>query len=159
MKKMNNKGFMLAETLVVTSFVAGVLIFLFIQFTNLSKNYEDNYKYNTVENLYALEDMKDFIVEKELNLNIISEELRDKEYVDVSSCNIFEDKDYCVKLLELENINQLIIAKNSFDRKDFSNSDKEFETFVRKINIGGKEQFRLIASFNNSTYATLRFGG
>lgn len=160
MKKMNNKGFMLAETLVVTSFVAGVLIFLFIQFTNLSKNYEDNYKYNTVENLYALEDVRDFIIEKEHNISITLDEMGDKDYIDISNCNIFEDdKDYCAKLFELVNVEQVIVAKNSFDKSNFDSSNRDLVAFAKKINITGKEQFRLIASFKDSTFATLRFGG
>ena len=61
MKKLNSSGFMLAETLIVTTFVAGILIFLFIQFTNLGKAYDDSYIYNTTEGLYALEDIKKYI--------------------------------------------------------------------------------------------------
>ena len=38
MKKKNTKGFMLIETLIVTVFVAGVLIFMFIQLTILMNN-------------------------------------------------------------------------------------------------------------------------
>ena len=49
MNKINNKGFVLAETLIVTSFVAGVLLYLFIQFSNLNKNYNNSFKYNTIE--------------------------------------------------------------------------------------------------------------
>ena len=60
MKKNSNKGFVLAETLIVTTFVAGILFFMFVQFTSLSKNYNDSYKYNTVEDLYALRNIRDY---------------------------------------------------------------------------------------------------
>lgn len=157
MKKINNNGFMLAETLIVTAFVAGVLIFIFIQFTNVSKNYEDNYSYNTVESLYALEDIKDYILEDTLFLGKIENELSDKEYMNVS-CDMFSDSDYCSKLFELENVDQVIVARNNFNKNNFDNYDKNVSTFVKKISITGDENYRLIASFNNSTYATLRFG-
>lgn len=158
MKKVNNKGFMLAETLIVTAFVAGVLIFLFMQFTNISKNYEDNYTYNTVESLYALEDIKDYLLEDDLAIIAIDEELSNKDYMSITSCSIFKDKDYCLKLFELENIDQVIVAKNSFNKSSFENEDKNLLAFAKKISITGTEEYRLIASFKGSTYATLRFG-
>lgn len=158
MKKMDNKGFMLAETLIVTSFVAGVLIFIFIEFTNISKNYEDNYTYNTVEDLYALEDIRDYILEDDLAITNIEDELSNKDYIEISNCSIAGDKDYCLKLFELVNVDQVIISKNKFDKSKFNNSDKNLEAFVKKISIKGSEVYRLIVSFKNSTYATLRFG-
>lgn len=158
MRKINNDGFMLAETLVVTSFVAGVLIFLFIQFTNISKNYEDNYTYNTVDSLYALEDIKDYLLEDSIAFSTIETELNNKDYINITNCSIFENNDYCLKLFEIENVDQVIVSKNNFNKNNFENNDIDFLTFVKKISVKGNEKFRLIASFKNSTYATLRFG-
>ena len=39
MKKMNNRGFLLVESVVVTTFVLTVLVFLFVQFKNLCVNF------------------------------------------------------------------------------------------------------------------------
>ena len=61
MKKMNNKGFLLAESLVVSTFVLTVLILLFVQFKTLFSSYEDSYDYNTVEGIYNLNTMKKYI--------------------------------------------------------------------------------------------------
>lgn len=158
MKKMNNRGFVLAETLIVTSFVAGVLIFLFIQFTNISNNYETSYKYNTVEDLYALQDIRDYIYSDSEAFNTISNELVTNEFLNITDCGIFLDKDYCLKLFELEGVDQVIVSNNYFNYNNFSNIDSNLSAFVKKISSSGEESYRLIVSFKNLTYATLRFG-
>ena len=81
MKKNKNEGFMLAETLIVTTFVAGVLIFLFIQFSNLENSYEESYMYNTVEDIYALEDIKDYIEQDETAMSNIKEQIQNTKYI------------------------------------------------------------------------------
>ena len=50
----NNKGFLLAESLVVSTFVLTVLIFLFVQYQNLMTTYKNNTDYNNPEAIYNL---------------------------------------------------------------------------------------------------------
>lgn len=148
---------MLAETLIVTTFVAGVLIFLFIQFTNLSNSYNDSYQYNTVEGLYALRNMRDYLLSDENALTSLENITYDNN-LDITNCSIFTEKNYCLKLLELENINKIFITTNAVSEDLFYNFDDGLKKFISKINSEGTEKYRLIAEFNNSTYATLRFG-
>lgn len=158
MKKNLNKGFMLAETLIVTTFVAGVLIFIFIQFTNLSKNYNDSYQYNTVEGLYALRNIREYILTDSAILTQIENSVTEDKYLEITNCTNFTDKDYCLKLIELENINKIFISTNYINKDLFYNFDESFKKFINKINSEDSEKYRLIAEFNNSTYATIRFG-
>lgn len=158
MKKNNNKGFMLAETLVVTTFVSGVLIFLFIQFSNLSKSYDESYIYNTTEGLYALEDLKKYI-ETDINFtDYIDTNIETKKYIDITNCSLFTDESYCLNLIEIENIDKIFISTNSLPKDIINEYDEGFTNFINKINKEGKEEYRLVASFKNSTYATLRLG-
>lgn len=160
MKKLNNYGYMLVETLLVTIFVAGVLIFLFIQFSNLSNSYDESFTYNTVENLYALEDIKDYFESDSNLINEIESNLNQKEYI--TGCEFLADYSYCESLLDIENINTLIITTNSFDKDSVEVSDENFIKFIKKIQSSGTQPYRLIAKFvdsmGNETYATLRFG-
>ncbi|MBQ9071554.1 MAG: hypothetical protein IJY25_00145 [Bacilli bacterium] len=163
MKKMNNKGFALVETLVVTIFIATVLIFLFIQLSNLSSSYEDSFNYNSVEGLYALDDIK-YYIESDTNAYMqIQDELTETSYIDISDCSKFSDSDYCKQLLSLENVDIIILAINLKDYEsvlaDMSDYPEGLKTFISKINNSGQEPYRIIASFNNGTYATIRFGG
>lgn len=158
MKKiLNTKGFMLVETLIVTSFVAGVLIFLFIQFSTLEQKYESTYKYNTVEDLYSLKNIKKYLESDTTFINSLSI-LTDSSYLELTDCSLLTDKQYCTKLFELENIDNIYIVLNDFDKKMFDNKNSEFKEFISKVSKNGNEKYRIIAKFNNSTYATVRIG-
>lgn len=158
MKKNSCKGFMLAETLLVTAFVAGVLIFLFIQFTNINKNYNDSFKYNSVEGMYALDDIKNYILEDQIAHSNIITSVDENKYVNITDCSLFFDNAYCIKMFELENIKNIIVTKNAINKELFVNEDADIIQFINKINAQGEEKYRIIAQFNNDTYATIRFG-
>lgn len=159
MKEKINKGFMLVETLLVTIFVSGVLLFLFIQFSNLSKSYDESFNYNTVEDLYALDDIVKYL-DSDLNLKQYVDDNIDKMgYIDITSCSLFENIDYCKKLFELEKINKIFISKNEIDANNIIGYDESFKKYIGKLSKEGKEKYRVVASFNDNTYATLRFGG
>ncbi len=156
MKKNNDKGFVLAETLIVTAFVAGVLIFIFIEFTAISRNYEESYNYNTVENLYSLNNIKEYIISDYEAFSNIKENLNSQKSINLTDCVLFTNKDYCSKLFELEQIKNIIITNNYFDSNDLSEYDTDFYKFMKSINSSGNENYRIITSFKDGTYATLR---
>lgn len=146
------------ETLVVTAFVAGVLIFLYIQFTNLNESYEESYIYNPVEGLYALEDVKVYI-EEDLEISqYINENIDTLKYIDITDCSLFAYESYCKELFKLENIKNIFITYNSVPVVDFNNYSLDFQKFIEKINKEGTQPYRIIAEFNDSTFATVRFG-
>lgn len=158
MKKNKNNGFVLAETLIVTTFVAGILIFLFIQFTNLSKNYNNSYQYNTVEGLYSLNNILKYIESDETFNQSFTNLVTSDKYLDVTDCSLFTNKEYCLLLFELENIDSIYITNNYFDKNIFSNSKEIIKNFINKISGDGEEKYRIIAEFKDFTFATIRFG-
>ena len=149
---------MLAETLIVTLFVATVLLFMFVQFANLNKSYNESYTYNSVEDLYSLKNIKEYI-ESDLNaISQINSNVTYQNFIDVSKCEIFTEKQYCLKLFELENINKVIITTNKVNYELFTNYKTKFKKFINKIEKQGAEKYRIIASFNEDRFATIRFG-
>lgn len=156
MKKSNNKGFMLIETLIVSLFVATTLIYLYVQFVNLNSAYTTSFTYNTVDGLYALDDIRDYLLDYQ---SIVQTEMKKKDYVD-DICTILPNQNYCEGLLEAENVKTLIIAKNDLTTTVFPTSyNQTLKDFIDKITVTGNEEYRLVAEFNNLTYATLRFWG
>lgn len=158
MKKNYNNGFMLAETLIVTLFVASVLIFMFIQFTNLNRTYNESYTYNSIEDLYSLKNIREYIKSDSSAMSYINSNVTFKSFVDITKCEIFVEKEYCLKLFELENINKIIITTNKVNYDLFVNYKTKFKKFINKINKQSNEKYRIIASFNNGRFATIRFG-
>ena len=59
--KKNELGFMLAETLIVATFISVILIYLFVQFRNINNNYEKTLKYNGVNEMYILEQVYNYL--------------------------------------------------------------------------------------------------
>ena len=156
--KKNNRGFMLAETLLVTTFVAGILIYLYVQFSNLNTKYNEAYTYNTVENMYALVDVID-LIEDDLNaLEYIEKNVVEEKYIDISNCSLFTNSDVCKKLLSIENIDEIFITTNIVPKADITSYTKGLNKFTSKINSSGEQPYRLVASFKDDTYATVRFG-
>jgi len=60
--KKNNKGFMLLETLIVSTIILSTLIFLFIQFSNIKTSYEISFTHNTIPGIYIAKELSDFLV-------------------------------------------------------------------------------------------------
>ena len=157
--KKNSKGYMLAETLIVTSFVAGVLIYIYIQLTNLSNSYEKNHSYNTIPDLYALIDIEYYLKNNSSSKDYIKDM---RSFWDITSYCQSRNDAMCTgfkNLSNLENIKRIIITRN--DRVvtksiTYSNEDK-FKEFIETIGWEGIEDYRLIASFNDNTFATLKF--
>lgn len=158
MKKINNKGFVLIETIIVSAFVAGILIFTFIQFTSLTSSYSDSFKYNTVEDLYAVENIKNYFLSDSSALTLLNDSINPDRVKDITDCGIFTNESYCKRLLELSNIEELIVCNNYFDEKNVYVKDEGFKEFIKKIKGTGKEKYRLVAKFKDSTFATIRFG-
>lgn len=152
--KKSNKGYMLAETLIVTAFVAGVLIYLCVQLTNLGNSYERNHSYNTVSDLYALNDIIYYINEDSYLVDLVSaideiDEICGSDDT-TTSCSSF------LSLLSIEEIDRLLISKND-STVDFSSYDGSLKDFIDTISFDGSDEYRLIALFTNGTYASLKF--
>lgn len=156
MKKELSSGFVLVETLIVTIFVSGVLLFIFNQLVTLSNNYDNSYQYNTVEDLYTLRNIDDYLSNDIVSLNLVKSQVDEKGYVDITDCSMFIEIDYCLKLFELENVKTIFITKNYFDKNMFDNYNDGLKKFVGKISGEGKNKYRILAEFNKSRYATIR---
>lgn len=160
--KFNKRGFLLAETLIVATFITSTLIFLFIQVRNISSDYDITFKYNTIEGLYATDSIIKFLHE-----NIIYEEASAKlttdNYINLSYCpfNMLYEVDFCTNLLAIANVKSVIIATNNpgalIDQLELErNFNETFINFVKYIKFES-ESFRIIVEFNDDSYATLPF--
>ena len=155
MNKMNNKGFLLAESLIVTTFVLTVLIYLFSQFKNLMIEYKKTYQYNTVEDIYNLDSVGKYIYQNKIGLNDNKYLYKDNgstEEIPIEKQSSFK------KLVDSMNIDYLIFGDSDIDniKKNMTDFNQDMQDFIEKVPatmIEGKG--RLLAKFKNGNFATI----
>ena len=179
MYKKSQKGFLLAESLIVATFVITVLIFLFIQFKNLSSSFDSSFKYNTVEGLYALDNVKTYLKENASDDLKISTALGNNTYIMIyngTACNTeigLRGTSYCKELMDEQGIKKVI-----FTRADITNNvdgvvslknrlrttndtffSENMKNFILRVNVKGiNHTYRLIAEFKDGSFATFNVG-
>lgn len=150
MKKLDDKGFMLIETLICATFIVGVLIFVYIQFTNINRSYEDSFTYNNVNNLYLANQARDYLQQENL-LN--PQQLTDVPFV-LIECPT--DDSYCSSLYRQLLIEKIVFAKYDFyNNVDSTDIDADFKKFIKRVRIVDSG-YSLYIQFNDNTYAVLK---
>ena len=61
MKKSNKNGFILAETIAISVVIMTSLVIIYTQFRIVSNSYFKTFNYNSVNNLYLTNNVKEFI--------------------------------------------------------------------------------------------------
>lgn len=61
--KLNNKGFMLVEVIIVTVIVATIMTSLYVAFTRVYKVYDMKSRYSNIDGIYALNTIKNYYIE------------------------------------------------------------------------------------------------
>lgn len=151
MKKLNNKGFMLVEILVVSVFISTVLVVLFVQFKKINNSYEVSFNYNTVDGLYLLDNLKKVISPK------VDTYIGDKNYVNFYS-TLCPSLEYECKMLNEMNIKSLYLVKRNA-KNDMLNDTSlsiPFKDYIKYMSFNTyNTDYFLIAEFNNETYASV----
>lgn len=172
MKKNDNKGFLLTELLVTATLVSTVLIFLYTQFYTIKKSYDTSFKYNTVNGLYALDNVKDFLVENDIY--ILTQGLNTTSYIDLIENNLQPtNQTYFNTLIDGLNIKYLIFTKQNIEdlinqinsETALTSENYEYEDlkkFIKRIDFDNQDtndNYRIIAEFNDGTFASILVGG
>ncbi|MCI9233586.1 MAG: hypothetical protein HFH08_03185 [Bacilli bacterium] len=163
MKKLDNKGFMLTETLVVATFVIATLVFLYTQFRTVNRSYSTSFKYNNAEELYALGNMGDYL--KLNGMNVVGSVVTSspEQYLDITSCSgtFLSETDYCKALVNTLGIKQIIVTSENLDSlksimKSNSHIPEEMKDFISVIKYDKTgTNYRLVAWFTNGTFASI----
>lgn len=177
-KRKNNQGFLLVETLIVSTFIASTMIFIFVQFRRINNEYQRSFTYNTVESIYATREINKYILKNgyEKIKEYMSERTVDGEaakpelYVELydgntcSSVYLYE-VEYCNRLMKNLNVKQVIVTysditnfKEKVDTMDEFDSD--MKRFIHYIKYDTEDseitKRRTIVSYQDGTYATLK---
>ena len=165
----NNRGFLLAESLVVSTFVLTVLIFLFVQYQNLMTTYKNNTDYNNPEAIYNLGSFGQYLNADPSRLTSLSNSLGSNAYIRVydkssGGCNVnLGLGTFCDTIFNAAGAKKVIYAgsdltnlKNYIKNNDDSYLNQSLRDFIRRIDADAIEnKGRLIAQFDNGYYATV----
>lgn len=165
----NNRGFLLAESLVVSTFVLTVLIVLFIQFSNLTNNYKNSYNYNNVESIYNLGAVDQYIQNNQTEpLAKYLDDMQTPYLViyDDAGCNQdigLTDITFCENVVSEAGIKFLIYTSSDIGEiqsyvKNTEDSvlTQDFRDFISKVEaVTVQNKGRLFAQFADGTYATV----
>lgn len=172
MKKLDSKGFLLTELLVTATLVSTVLIFLYTQFYTIKRSYDTSFKYNTVNGLYALSNVRSFLEENDIY--ILTQGLNTTSYIDLKNNNLqTANTTYFNELMTGLNIKYLIFTNQNIDNlinqinngtalNSDTNEYEDLKKFIKRINFDNKDtsnNYRIIAEFNDNTFASILVGG
>ena len=157
MKKVNKRGFLLAETIGISVVVITALVIIYTQFINVNNSYYRTYNYNNVNKLYLTNQVKQFISNDTASIyNSINEE---NLYVDITDCSNVIEYMYCENLMSAIDAKKVIVTKNNV--KELSNNINNYdfsETMKKyiKSSKSNEDGYRLIIEFNDNTIAGLK---
>ena len=145
-KKVNNKGFMLVETLIVTVFVMGVFTLIYTNYFPLVGEYERYKDYDTVESTYITYWAK-AIATKGLPDSVYNE-VSSTGYKDVSDCNLYTDNSAasdCFAYKAVNNITKIYLT--TYDTTKFKNYIKDNSLYARDF----QEYIAYIPTYSRNT--------
>ncbi|MBE6153138.1 MAG: type II secretion system protein [Firmicutes bacterium] len=146
----NNKGFLLAETIVTISIIATLATSMYLYVSKTTSRFEERDSYENIISLYKV--------------NVLKEYLNTKEYVTVSSSNeipeeilgiINDPNNLDIKKTYL--ISNTETAKNSLKNSLDNKTEQAFIDYLKWINLpDSSTDSRLIVWFNDNTFASLK---
>lgn len=162
MKKNLKKGFVLAETVGVSMLVIGTLTFIYVQFVNITKSYDISFKYDNVDKLYAVDNIKSYIATEDLST--IRNLVNTNGFADISTCPVdyFINSAYCDLLFSKLEVKKVLIISKDLDllksssilnntSTEYSQQLKNYVNYIKNQN----ECERIVVEFNDNTFANL----
>lgn len=151
MKKNKHNGFLLAEAFIVSTFVLGVLIFMYVQVKGIINNYNKSFSYNTIPDIYITKEIDKYF---RYIYSDVSDDLESNGYIDIT---VYDEM--MSNLKNSANIKQIIISLPSISWNIGSAGvDNKFKDYISwlKRNNSKDCDYIIITEFNDDTYASLR---
>lgn len=162
----NNKGFMLAEVVIVSAVLITTLVSLYAGFAKVYKAYEERSSFFDTDSIYALKSIEDTLIDEGLFNNIINE-INTSNYVSYLAENLTDDSyinSYLKELLGNYNIEYFYITKyDSASLTTIMESDtdnivfNDFLTYLQKnLNFDDKYNYIFVSKTKDGRFAYLR---
>lgn len=156
------KGFMLVETLLVSLTIAGILVYMYTQFSTINSSYQKLYDYNSTESMYQIGAFRDFLVSYTKGKSVYTG-LTAK----VITCNDLSlnasDLNYCKKIYTALDPELVILTKGQYTESTVlskvSGEEKKaiIKKFLKTVEQGSSSNYRLIVLFKDNRVATVQY--
>lgn len=163
MKKKGNGGFLLSESLIVSTFVLTVIMLMFVQFKGIIVNNKKQYSYNSVENIYSLGSLAEFIRNNSVTISNNNVMIFTGGESGSCSANVtnLTQRIICTNMAKAIDADYIFYTDSDIDTVKSSVSsmasiNQDMKDFVQRVNadrVDGRK--RLIAKFINGNFATV----
>lgn len=149
MKKENKNGFFLSETMVVIAVVSVVLLGVFKIFSHVYTNYKQEERYNTINAINALSNIKKYFDNKGVSYDSIT---LNNGYADITNIQEYET-DYFDAIKKEYSVDKLYLIDMSIEDKTFPNFNVILRKYINTIKTSG---LILLVQVNGSEYANIK---
>lgn len=157
--KNSKAGFLLIESLIVSTFISVTLIYVYTQFKVVYDSYTSSFYYNSVSNLYKMSNIKKFFGTS-LDSSIFPV-IDASKVVELTECpyEYTPNQDYCNSLFYNMDIAHIYIVNEDISAfkalAETSDSyDQDIINFLAYIKHG-TIGYRIIVEFNDGTFASV----
>lgn len=171
---LNNSGFMLLETLIVSTVILGTLVFLYVQFVNVKSSYEVSFTYNTIPGIFMSKEISQFIVTLDNNgYSSLQNKLNNSTdgYVSIDPDVDFvnsNDTELYKEMIRNMNISYVLFVNDDLTnlKTYLSNNNNvseifqpQFKKYILGLDTDKTNKNRLIVAFADKTFASVLIGG
>ncbi len=149
MKKENKNAFFLSETMVVIAVVSVVLLGVFKIFSHVYTNYKQEERYNTINAINALSNIKKYFDNKGVSYDSIT---LNNGYADITNIQEYET-DYFDAIKKEYSVDKLYLIDMSIEDKTFPNFNVILRKYINTIKTSG---LILLVQVNGSEYANIK---
>jgi len=143
--KLNKKGFMLVESIIVTVVVVTIMTSLYIVFNRVYNNYTKKSTYTNIDGVYALKEIMDFMINTETTNSFMFNDLinNNTNYTEIT-CDTSNASfnDFCNTLVNEHNINNnkiYLVSNNNISLNNLKENveNQTFKDYIDYLmNIG-----------------------
>lgn len=102
MSNLNNKGFLMVETVIVSVFVLAIFILVYRNSVPMISMYQNRERYDDIDSVYNANLFRELVVKDGYIYEKITKDVDDYGYVDITNCEVFRENqeiyDTCVNL-------------------------------------------------------------
>ncbi len=156
---LDTKGFLLMETLLVSLTIAGILLYMYVQYSRITDSYHRLSNYNSVEKLYRTGNLKRLlIIENEENFyDEVDKGMYPPNSYEAKIKGVYKLEDVnftknSTKILTILDVTGAYIVKGD---ADLTKVDATFGPFLKTLPKADKDDYQLIVKYNDGEFAAI----